>query len=49
MLGEFSQAHGGLYDDAAHSDNDRYYNQDNGRVALGACPGDKSDQAGAIQ
>ena len=49
VLGEFPQALGDLYDDPAHSDDGRYCHQDNGRVALGARPRDKSSQAGAVQ
>ena len=49
VLGEFPQAPGDLYDDPAYSDNDRYCHQDNGRIALGARPRDKSNQAGAVQ
>ena len=49
MLGEFPQAPGDLHDDPTHSDNDRSHCQGDGRITLGAGPGDKTDRSGAVQ
>jgi hypothetical protein len=49
VLGELPQASGDLYDDPAHSDNERYNRQDYGQITLSARPGDKTDQSGTVQ
>jgi hypothetical protein len=46
VLGQFPQAPGDLHYDPARSDNNRYYYQDNGRITLGACPGDNQIKQG---
>ena len=49
MLGELPQAFGDIYDDPAHSNNDRYRRQDNGRIAFSARLSDQTNQSGAVQ
>ena len=48
-LGQFRQASGHLHVDQSHSDYDRYHREDNGRITLGACPGDQANYPEAIQ
>ena len=49
MLGKFPQASRDLFDHPTHYDDDGCRYQNYGGITLSACPGDKTDQAGAVQ